>query len=118
MLLRAAAGRVAGRASPARRLTSWAASWGEADRHDGWRGANWGGNVRWVGAPLEEPSSLPELQELIARSTRVRAIGSAHSFTPIVSAGPKADPSVTLVSLRKMPRSVRRRILNSGNPHI
>lgn len=78
--------------------------WGEADRHVGWQGANWGGNCRWVGSTVLEPMCMAELQEGIRVSARVRAVGSAHSFTPLVSGGPAVEPDVTLVSLRRMPR--------------
>ena len=88
-----------------RAASGWAANtWGEADRHEGWRGANWGGNVRWVGASVAEPASMAELQETVAKARRIRAIGSAHSFTPLVSAGPEREPAASLVSLRCMPR--------------
>ena len=47
---------------------------------------------------------MAELQTHVRAAKRLRAVGSAHSFTPLVSGGPEVDPHVTLVSLRKMPR--------------
>ena len=81
-------------------------SWGEADRPDGWRGANWSGNTRWVGQRLHQPESMATLCEVVASAEQVRAIGSAHSFPPIVSGGVASDPRLELVSLRRMPRSM------------
>ena len=60
-------------------------TWGESDRADGWRGANWSGNARWTNQRLHEPESLAELCEVVVAARRVRVIGSAHSFPPIVS---------------------------------
>ena len=72
------------------------------DRHQGWRASNWSANQRWGEAPLAEPTSLAELQEIVLASKRVRCLGSAHSFTPLISAGGDA---CQLLSLRKMPRT-------------
>lgn len=76
------------------------------DRHAGWSGANWGGNVRYVGSTLLEPTSVEQLQDAVSNGAnkRIRALGSAHSFTPLVSSGPELEPDVTLVSLHKLPR--------------
>jgi xylitol oxidase len=46
---------------------------------------------------VQLPSSLAELQSLVARSSKVRALGSGHSFNDI------ADTPHTLVSLAEMP---------------
>lgn len=78
-------------------------SWGESDRHDGWRGSNWGGNIKWIGCPLIEPRSLTELQEIVRASKKIRVVGSAHSFTPLIYRHNDSQLP-TLLSLRKMPR--------------
>jgi alditol oxidase len=44
---------------------------------------NWGGNYRYEARALHRPSTLPELQRLVASSRRLRAVGSRHSFTGI-----------------------------------
>ena len=45
---------------------------------------------------------MPELQDSVNTASRVRCIGSAHSFTPLI--GTVNDPPTQLLSLRKMPR--------------
>ena len=61
---------------------------------------NWAGNVTFGAERFHRPSSLPELQRLVASSGRVRALGSGHSFNRL------ADTPGDLVSLAGMPRLV------------
>ncbi|WP_413759448.1 FAD-binding protein [Streptomyces sp. MMBL 11-3] len=63
---------------------------------------NWAGNVTYSVAELERPGSLGALRELVARSWRVRVLGSGHSFNLI------ADPGEggVLLSLTALPPSV------------
>jgi len=61
---------------------------------------NWARNVEFGAAELRLPSSVEELQEIVAGSARVRALGSAHSFNRI------ADTSGTLVSATSLPPTV------------
>jgi xylitol oxidase len=49
-------------------------------------GRNWAGNHAYRAARLHRPSSLEELQELVARTPRLRALGSRHSFNDIADA--------------------------------
>ncbi len=42
--------------------------------------SNWSGTVTYTPAAVARPSSVPELQELVAGSRRLRARGSGHSF--------------------------------------
>jgi alditol oxidase len=44
---------------------------------------NWSGTYEYRAAELAEPTSIEELQEVVARSPRVRALGTRHSFNPI-----------------------------------
>ncbi|WP_369138387.1 D-arabinono-1,4-lactone oxidase [Modestobacter versicolor] len=64
-----------------------------------WAGSNWAGNYRYGATALHRPGSLPELQELIAGTPRVRVLGSRHSFTSV------AD-SAELVTLEAMTSDV------------
>jgi len=57
------------------------------------RAANWAGNVVFSARRLHRPASVPDLQRLVGGSTRVRALGTGHSFSPI------ADTTGDLVSL-------------------
>jgi alditol oxidase len=54
---------------------------------------NWAGNVTFGAATVHRPDSVEQLQELVAASPRVRALGSAHSFSTV------ADTDGDLVSL-------------------
>ncbi len=61
---------------------------------------NWAGNVTFTAPELSRPGSVPELQQLVADSERVRVLGSGHSFNRI------ADTTGTLVSLAGLARVV------------
>ena len=61
---------------------------------------NWAGNVVFGAKRFHTPSSVAELQELVAGSAAVRALGSGHSFNTI------ADTSGDLVSVAGLPRVV------------
>jgi alditol oxidase len=59
--------------------------------------ANWAGNVKFRAAAVHRPASVPELQRLVAGSARIRALGTAHSFSLV------ADTDGDLVSLAGLP---------------
>jgi alditol oxidase len=61
---------------------------------------NWAGNVTFGAERFHRPSSVSELQRLVAGSGRVRALGSGHSFNRL------ADTPGDLVSLAGLPRLV------------
>ncbi|HZB48391.1 MAG TPA: FAD-binding protein [Mycobacteriales bacterium] len=61
------------------------------------RPTNWAGNVRFAAASRHRPASVPELQALVARADRVRAVGGGHSFSDV------ADTSGSLVSTLSLP---------------
>jgi len=61
---------------------------------------NWAGNVSYRAATLATPTSVPQLQELVATSSRVKAIGTRHSFSTI------ADTSGTLLSTAGLPADI------------
>ncbi|MGZ4295567.1 MAG: D-arabinono-1,4-lactone oxidase [Solirubrobacteraceae bacterium] len=46
-------------------------------------GTNWSGNYAYRARVLHRPRTLEELQELVAASSALRALGSRHSFTAI-----------------------------------
>lgn len=64
-------------------------------------GTNWAGNVRYRARRLHEPTSIDELRRLMPGLRHARIIGSRHSFNDI------ADTDGDLVSLRRLPRSIR-----------
>jgi alditol oxidase len=65
------------------------------------RRANWAGNVQFGARRFHRPTSLPQLQELVASSDRVRVLGTGHSFNRI------ADTTGDLVSVAGLPPVVR-----------
>jgi xylitol oxidase len=58
---------------------------------------NWAGNVTFGAVRIHRPTSVPEVQELVAGSTRLRVLGSGHSFSPV------ADTDGDLVLLGDLP---------------
>jgi xylitol oxidase len=64
------------------------------------RPANWARNVVFSTGQVERPSSVAELQAIMSRSERVRALGSGHSFNRI------ADTTGVLVSTAGLPPEV------------
>lgn len=61
---------------------------------------NWAGNIAFHATDVHAPTSLAELQALVARAERVRPIGTAHSFNDI------ADTSGILVSAARLPARI------------
>ena len=60
-------------------------------------GRNWAGNLTYRAARLHRPTSVAEVQEIVAGSARVKALGSRHCFNDI------ADTPADLVSLEALP---------------
>lgn len=58
---------------------------------------NWAGNIRFGANQLHRPASVPQLQDLVATSPLLRALGTGHSFNRI------ADSSGELVSVADLP---------------
>jgi xylitol oxidase len=46
-------------------------------------GLSWSGTVDYGPGPLHAPTSLEQLQALVARSDRLRALGTRHSFSEV-----------------------------------
>jgi alditol oxidase len=57
---------------------------------------NWSGTVNFRDSEFASPSSIAEIQSLVARSAKIRARGSAHCFNEI------ADTSATAISLEEL----------------
>lgn len=62
---------------------------------------NWAGNYEYRAARIAAPGSLDELRATIAGATKVRALGTRHSFNAL------ADSAELLVSTAALPPSVR-----------
>ena len=62
---------------------------------------NWAGNVIFCAERFHRPASVGELQRIVAGSSRVRAIGTGHSFNRI------ADSPGDLVSVAGLPRVIQ-----------
>ena len=63
---------------------------------------NWAGNIGFSTDTLHRPSTVAELQALVAGNDRVRTLGTGHSFNPIADC---ADGGL-LVSLSRLPRAI------------
>jgi alditol oxidase len=63
-------------------------------------GRNWAGNYTYRAREIRSPGSVEELQDLVAHSPAIRAIGSRHSFNDL------ADTKGTLLSLAAVPTTV------------
>ncbi|WP_406376917.1 FAD-binding protein [Streptomyces sp. NBC_00647] len=63
---------------------------------------NWAGNITYAAKELHRPSSLAALRTLVADSSRVRVLGSGHSFNEIAEPGPEG----VLLSLTALPPAV------------
>jgi alditol oxidase len=61
---------------------------------------NWAGNYVYSAARWHAPATLDELRELVARTPRMRVIGSRHSFNAL------ADTDADMVSLARLDRVV------------
>lgn len=63
-------------------------------------GTNWAGHHTYAAATLHTPATVEELQDLVARTPRIRALGSRHSFNDL------ADSPGDLVSLHGLPGGI------------
>lgn len=59
-------------------------------------GRNWAGNLQYGARELHEPTTVEQVQEIVSRSERVRALGSRHSFNDI------ADTHGDLISVSRL----------------
>ncbi len=59
---------------------------------------NWSEHVAFGAASVHFPASVAEVQEIVRRADKVRAVGARHSFNHI------ADTAGALISLRDLPR--------------
>jgi xylitol oxidase len=64
------------------------------------RSTNWAGNITFAAQRLHRPTSLEQLQQLVAASRRIRSFGTGHSFNPI------ADCDGDRVSVADLPPSI------------
>ncbi|WP_143662080.1 FAD-binding protein, partial [Streptomyces glaucescens] len=63
---------------------------------------NWAGNITYAAKELHRPHSRAALRALVAGSTRVRVLGSGHSFNEIAEPGPEG----ALLSLAGLPPEI------------
>lgn len=61
---------------------------------------NWAGNITFGATRTHRPETVDHLRRLVADSRRIRAVGSAHSFSAV------ADTTGDLVSLDGLPATV------------
>ncbi len=58
---------------------------------------NWAGTITYGAARIHRPTSIDQLQHLVAEATKIRALGSRHSFNDV------ANTDGDLVSLASLP---------------
>ncbi|WP_233583760.1 FAD-binding protein [Micromonospora sp. CV4] len=61
---------------------------------------NWAGNVRYAARAFHRPTGMDELRRLVAGSSRIRAVGTGHSFNRF------GDTDGDLVSLAGLPAAI------------
>lgn len=61
---------------------------------------NWAGNITFRAERLHRPTSVAQLQSLVAASSQMRVLGTGHSFNTI------ADTPGDLVRLNELPRTI------------
>ncbi len=64
------------------------------------QGTNWAGNVTFGAQRFHRPASVPELQQIVARSTHARALGTGHAFNDL------ADTDGDLIEVAGLPRVI------------
>lgn len=64
------------------------------------KSGNWAGNYFYRAAQIHQPERLEQVQELVAHSRRIRALGTRHSFNDI------ADSPGDLISLERFDKVV------------
>jgi xylitol oxidase len=64
------------------------------------KSGNWAGNYFYRAAQIHQPERVEQVQELVARSLRIRALGTRHSFNDI------ADSPGDLISLERFDKVV------------
>ncbi|GAA4735449.1 FAD-binding protein [Amnibacterium soli] len=73
---------------------------------------NWSGTYEYRASSVEAPTSVAEVQQLVARSPRIRALGTRHSFNDV------ADTEGVLVTTTEIPADFaideERRVLTVG----
>jgi xylitol oxidase len=68
--------------------------------------SNWAGNYKYGAAQIHQPETIEQIQDLVFRSNKIRALGTRHSFNDI------ADSPGELISLKDF-----NKILNSDHEH-
>ncbi|WP_431967753.1 FAD-binding protein [Actinacidiphila sp. bgisy160] len=76
--------------------------------------SNWGGNVAFTARRLHHPESVTELQEIVARSRRVRALGTRHSFSTVADTDGEHVSTSRLPAVVEVDRTARTATVGSG----
>ncbi len=61
---------------------------------------NWAGTIRFGASEVVAATSVEQVQEVVARSPKVRALGTGHSFSPV------ADTEGTLLLMESLPTRI------------
>jgi alditol oxidase len=73
---------------------------------------NWSGNITYGAQRVLTPGSVAEVQQLVADSARIRALGTRHSFNRL------ADTDADLVSLAGLPPRIEIAVPEAGQSTV
>jgi xylitol oxidase len=62
--------------------------------------SNWAGNYTYRAAQIHQPETVEQIQELVGRSSKLKALGTRHSFNDI------ADSPGDIISLKQFNKVV------------
>src|SRR5262245_36121615 len=74
---------------------------------------NWAGNYQYQATAVHYPRSVEEVQSVVRRPNRVRALGTRHSFHDLAD-----SPNGDLISLKRLDQLVRFNNPGSCNPTV
>lgn len=75
---------------------------------------NWAGNVTFSAREVHRPDTVQQVQQLVARSSRVRALGSGHSFSRVADTDGDLVSVAGLPALVELDRAARRARVGAG----
>ncbi len=82
-----------------------------ADEQQDARRKNWGGNYQYQADKLHFPQSIEETQQIVKRCTKVKALGSRHSFNSIADC---EHDQISLKAIKEMELDTKSRTVTVG----
>jgi xylitol oxidase len=78
---------------------------------------NWAGNYEYAAARLHRPTSVEEVQEIVARARRVKALGTRHSFNAIADSDEDQISTENLNRIVAIDREALQVTVEGGMPY-